>query len=96
MKKNLNKISSESLVAMLKETNPVNVCGAICEIVKRDHHIDEEQVELKKLIKNKNSFWNNYLISDFAEAALDILGWMKYKGSRREVIQLIDSKLVFD
>ncbi|MBR4514598.1 MAG: hypothetical protein IKO61_06910 [Lachnospiraceae bacterium] len=95
MRKDLTDVSADTLVSMLSDKNPINVCSAVCEITRRTQHSPIEQTELVKLKNNKDSFWNNYIISDFAEAALDILGWIKYKGNRKEVKNLIESKLVF-
>lgn len=67
-----------------------------CRIVS-DRDVSEGAVSfLKSTISDERSFWNNYLVSDFAYAALDLLGVEKYKGARYEVLRLIESKLVFD
>lgn len=95
MKQNLTELSDDKLIQMLMDKNPITVCNAICEIAKSPLHSSKERDELIKLCDNKETFWNNYLISDFAEAALDIIGVQKYIGDRNEVKQLIESKLVF-
>lgn len=95
MKQNLTELSDDKLIQMLMDKNPITVCNAICEIAKSPLHSSNERDELIKLCDNKETFWNNYLISDFAEAALDIIGVQKYIGDRNEVKQLIESKLVF-
>lgn len=95
MKKNLDNISSESVLSMLYDANPIIVCEAICEIVRRKNYSSTTHDTLQEICQNKKAFWNNYLVSDFAEAALDLLGWTKYSGSRHEVRNLINSKLVF-
>ncbi len=96
MRRNLRNLSSESLLSMCYDQNPIVVCEAICEIIRRNSKSIEEHDALISLCDNKTVFWNNYLVSDFAEAALDILELKKYSGERYEVRRLISSKLIFD
>lgn len=96
MKANLNDLSSEKLIEMLNDKNPTIVCQAICELTNRPQHSSIEFEQLQKLCDNKTPFWNDFLISDFAEASLDILGQVKYTGNKNEVKRLIESKLDFN
>lgn len=67
-----------------------------CRIVS-NRDVSESAVSfLKNTMSDERSFWNDYLVSDFAYAALDLLGIEKYKGDRHEVLRLIESKLAFD
>ena len=47
-------------------------------------------------IKNDNTIINGYRVSDFAIAALDILGLEMYRGNDLKVRALIKSKLIFE
>jgi len=81
---------------MLSGTNnPIELCGALCELVQRRVHSTSFKQAVLRLRTNNTSFWNNYLVSDFATAALHLLGWESYNGDRREVLQLIASGLTF-
>lgn len=65
----------------------------------RNKYSEPETVQ--KLIELANDdvylFGHNagYLVSDFAKAALDIIGIRKYSGGRTEIRNLIKAKLVF-
>lgn len=97
MNQSLTKLSSDLLIDMLlTDRSPITKCAVICEMVKRGKHNSQERDALMQEIKNKDEFWNDYLVSDFAFAALHLLHWKKYDGDRIEVNQLIKSELVFD
>lgn len=97
MRKNWSKFSTQLIIEMLqKEDNPVEVCDLICELTKRKRRSSTVHDVLRKLSKSEAVFWNNYLVSDFAIAALDLLTLDAYKGNREEVNRLIESGLVFE
>ena len=83
------------LMKMLNDKNPIIICQAICELTNRLQQSSEEIQKLKELCDNKTPFWNNYLVSDFAEASLDILGKRKYSGNKHETKRFIEAKLDF-
>ncbi|MGM9920649.1 MAG: hypothetical protein ACI33O_05335 [Bhargavaea sp.] len=91
-----NKFSTQLLIEMLqKDENPIEICDLICELTRRKVHSSRVRDRLRELSKSQAVFWNNYLVSDFALAALDLMGWEPYDGSREEVIALIGSGLNF-
>ncbi len=95
MKPNWNKFDSSLLVQMLPVENPLNQCGIICELTRRGLHSSTCRDAIRKLKDSKAVFWNNYLVSDFANAALDLMGWDDYSGEREETINLISTQLRF-
>ena len=96
MKANWSKIAPSLLVRILPEENPINQCAIICELVGKNARSSEIQNELFRLTKSNDAFWNNYMVSDFANAALDLLGYKPYGGNRLETKDLISAKLVFE
>lgn len=97
MRTKLNKIASSLLIEMLLGIdNPIEKCNIICEVVRRGKHSLSERDAIKNESKNNDIFWNNYLVSDFATAALHLLGWEKYSGNRNEIKELIESGLQFE
>lgn len=96
MKQNWNKFESGLLVKMLPVENPLNQCGIICELTRRGLHSSSCRDAIRSLRDNTAVFWNNYLVSDFANAALDLMGWDDYNGERDEVKALISARLAFD
>jgi hypothetical protein len=97
MRKNWNKFSTQLLIEMLqKEDNPIEICDLICELTKRKSHSSTVREILRKLSTSQAVFWNDYYVSDFALAALDLMSWDAYEGSREEVNTLIKSGLVFE
>lgn len=52
---------------------------------------------IDKILKlcNDNTFLDGYTVSDFAEAALELIGYKKYAGNNQSVHQLIESKFLF-
>lgn len=91
------KMGRELLTEMIK-SNDVNVldkCAILCELTKRNIHSSSVRDAITPLKSDNSVFWNNYLLSDFACAALHLMGWEKYDGSREEIKNLISSKLVF-
>ena len=95
MRKKSNNVPSTKNGKGFLNTNPIEDCKEICEIVNKENPTNKDRKALEMFCDNKISFWNNYLVSDFAEAALDILGWKDYSGDRYEVRQLISSRLAF-
>lgn len=66
-----------------------------CRIA-REHDTSARAISfLKDIRKDNRSFWNEFLVSDFADAALDVIGAEKYTGSKEETLRLIESELVF-
>jgi glycosylphosphatidylinositol transamidase (GPIT) subunit GPI8 len=96
MRTNWNKFSTQLLINILEQdNNPVEICDLICELTKRKVHSSRVRDILRELSKSTIVFWNDYTISDFALAALDLMEWDSYKGNRKEVITLIASGLNF-
>ncbi|MCD8354451.1 MAG: hypothetical protein LUC47_09105 [Clostridiales bacterium] len=54
-----------------------------------------ETVSLIKNLKNDNITFDTYSVSDFAIAALDIMGVEKYNGNRKQIVDLIGSRFDF-
>lgn len=97
MRRNWNKFSTQLLIEMLKkDENPIEICDLICELTKRKSHSSTVRDILRKLSKSQAVFWNDYLVADFALAALDLMAWDNYKGDREEVNRLIESGLNFE
>lgn len=96
MRRDWSKTSSEALVQMLPRENPINKCGIICELASRDKHTSSERSVITSLKNDRSIFWNVYTVSDFACAALDVLGWEKYTGDKEEVNNLIGVKLILE
>lgn len=96
MKANWSKIAPSLLVEILPKETPINQCAVMCELVRKDARSSAIRNELLRLSKSKDVFWNNYMVSDFANAALDLLGFVPYRGSRSEIKDLISAKLVFE
>ncbi len=97
MRTGLNKIASSLLIEMLPRTeSPIEKCNIICEMVRRGRHSSRERGIIKIESENNDVFWNNYLVSDFAVAALHLLKWEKYSGDRNEIKELIESGLQFE
>lgn len=96
MKSSLNKMGIHLLAEMLKSTdNPIEKCEIICEMVNRGIHSVSTRNAIARHKKDNSVFWNTYYVSDFATAALHILGWEEYAGNRREIKRLINSGLRF-
>ena len=70
-------------------------CNCLCELVRRADLPPNAADAIKQLSDDNSVFWNTYLVSDFAQAAMHILGIEKYEGGRDEIKNLIDSKLIF-
>ena len=85
------------LIDTLKnDKNPLEICSIMCELTKRESHSSAAREILRELSKLQVVFWNNYLVSDFALAALDLLKWEPYSEDREEVKGLIETKLNFE
>ncbi len=95
MSQDWNKFPSNLLIDMLPVENPMNQCGIICELTRRGLHSSSSRDAIRKLKDDKSVFWNNYTVSDFAIAALDLMGWDKYSGKREEIRNLINAELSF-
>ena len=66
---------------------------AIFEVVNKKEKSPKVIKCLEDLEGDNSTFFNMYLVSDFATAALDILGVKKYSGQREEIERLILSGL---
>ena len=66
-----------------------------CRIAVEKDTSENAVVFLEKAQADNRPFWNNYLVSDFISAALDIISVAKYKGDREEILRLMDSGLEF-
>lgn len=74
----------------LWEQGTVIIAREIC--TKKDY-TEEEKNRIIELSRDDRSVWNEYLVSDFAEAWLDINNIIRYKGDKEEVRVLIDCGL---
>ncbi len=95
MKNNWNKLAPSLLAKCLPLENKVNQCAIICELVKKNVHSSEVRDSISLLKSSSSVFWKPYLVSDFAIAALHILGMEEYTGNREEIKALISSGLNF-
>lgn len=101
MRQDWSNYSTSFLIELLdKSNNSIERCDLICELVDREQRkgtIRNSSVKkiLDRLSESDQVFWNNYLVSDFANAAKDILGFEKYSGDRQETRGLIEVKLNF-
>lgn len=88
-------MSNPEVTEALSHENFIVRVRAICEAV--DRRLDDAKtIEAIQALKNDStSFWNQYLIQDFAFAALDILGVEKYKEKNERVDALVESQLHF-
>lgn len=68
---------------------------AVCEAANR--RLDDPKTigALQALKSDSTLFWNQYLIRDFALAALDILGVEEHRGENERIDALVDSQLHF-
>ncbi len=89
MKNDWIEVSTENLIARLPKDKAVGKCVIICELVNRKASSAIIKEVLTKEKNNNNSCWNSYLVSDYATAAMHLLGMNKYKGNKEEIIRLI-------
>lgn len=91
------KMGREILIEMIKskDVNVLDKCAVLCELTKRNVHSSNVRDAIIPLKDDTSVFWNTYLLSDFAYAALHLMDWEKYDGNREEIKNLISSKLVF-
>ena len=68
--------------------------NAIINAVKFKVTPDEFISRIRDLTRDDN-YVSGYQVSDFAYAALDILGIQRFKGDRPEIKQMIDCRLSF-
>lgn len=95
MRVDLSKKTNKEIVAAIKNENVIISCVAICETTKRKNDTNDVIEALIEKKESQESFWNNYLVSDFARAALHLLGKEEYTGKREEVLELIKANLIF-
>ena len=96
MRKDWSKFSTSLLIEMLDKSNgSIMKCDLICELVARNYHGTSFENALENLSESEQVFWNNYKVSDFADAARHIMGFESYLGERQETRTLIESKLNF-
>lgn len=89
-------MSDSEVTEALIHGNFIVRAKAVCEAVNR-HLEDPGTIEAIQILKGDSTlFWNQYLIQDFAFAALDILGVEKHRGENERVDALIASQLHFD
>ena len=98
MQKNYHDLETKTLVDYISQGNIIDCCASICEIVSRVRSRGMElNTDAKNAIKTRRNddsvFWNNYVVSDFAIAALHLLGIDHYAGDRNEICGLINNKL---
>lgn len=90
---NITKLDDRAVISAISDENPLVSVRAICEVTARNVISKEAKKALQDSRHNDRTFWNQYKVSTFAKAALDILGMGKYQGNSVEVKELIDSKL---
>lgn len=79
----------------LQDNNFIVRTAAIWETVRRRITSKTAEVRLRELTWDTESFWEQFLVCDFAEAALDILKIESYQGNKDTVRMLIQSGLDF-
>ncbi len=95
MRQDLTNSSLEEVVEMTYDKHTIDACNAICELVKRRIVSPEVKKALMDQANNEGVFWNYITVSDFSNAAMDILGIKKYEQDNAEVKRLIESNLDF-
>lgn len=97
MKNVWTKMDREILTEMIKSkhVNALDKCAILCELTKRGIHSSRVREAIAPLKNDNSVFWNTYLLSDFAYAALHLMGWEEYNGNREEIKRLISSQLSF-
>lgn len=88
-------MDTRSIIDMVLASPTITKCGAICEIVKRNIHTSEVNSILHSLKSDETPFWNRYKVRDFAIAALHLLRFEEYVGTKEEIKNLISVKLDF-
>ncbi len=56
----------------------------------------DEDIDLIRQLKSDITSFDLYAVSDFAIAALDLMGVEKYNGDKKQILNLIKSKFDFD
>jgi hypothetical protein len=67
--------------------------GIVCATL--FNYTDEDIIDRIKALKDDHVFFSGYTVSDFAIAALSVLGIEEYKGDSRKINSLIEVKLNF-
>lgn len=89
-------ISDAEVTKALSHEHFIVRTKAICEAVSRNLN-DSATIEAIRALKSDSTrFWNQYLIQDFAFAALDILGVETWQGQNERIDALVESQLHFD
>ncbi len=55
----------------------------------------DETIDLIRELKKDTISFDLYAVSDFATAALDLMGIEEYNGSKKQILNLIESKFDF-
>lgn len=94
--KRIPLMSDSEVTAMLGHANFIARTKALWEATERGLSDSRTLDAIRKLKEDSTVFWNQYLVQDFAIAALDILGTEKYNGQSERINVLIQSRLQFN
>lgn len=92
----MGNLETSVILSVLQKGGTIQKCNSLIELVKRKETTDEISKVIKLAASDDSPLWNSYLVSDFAKAALDVLGIRKYDGNREEINNLISVKLCFN
>ena len=84
---------NDEIIAAISDANVIVCVTAICEAVKRKLTSDTVKKAIENIKADDRKFWNQYKVSTFAIAALDLLGFNAYSGKDNDVKTLIISGL---
>ena len=89
----LSGVSDAELLEIMYQPYTIPKCGGISEAAKRKLRSQAVIERLKELKTDYAVLAGDTTVSDFACAALDIIGIEKYSGNREQTIQLIKIRL---
>lgn len=85
--------TDDDVVVLARDKTTTVKVIAISEIAVRGAKTEKMKAALFAARQDKRSFWNQYLVCDFADAALAITGIKPYEGDKESVKRLISSEL---
>ena len=85
------QIRDDEVVNAINDSNVIVCVIAICEAVKRQLRSENAKNAIVRSKTDNRKFWNQYYVSTFADAALDLLGFQKYTGTDDDIKALIKS-----
>ena len=86
----------ESNFILIQQLPSIPRSALIWDIAKKDVVTSADIKALEQLSNDDGSFWNDLiLVSDFANATMDLLGIRKYKGDSEYTLRLIEANMDF-